>query len=118
MRKVDRTAFMLNAARMGLGDHVVERLTRLAVTHDRLAEAECNGDWPCDNGERKVTFCSRCESGYVPSKVIRGQCESCRTEERIKSLLFGSGVAAEFSGDPRGWTVKLVSVNAAKERAS
>ncbi len=74
----------------------------------RLAEAECNGDWPCDNGERAVVFCSRCEAGYVVSKVKGGLCESCRVADRVDRLAKGYGLDAVHQGDPRGAVLKLI----------
>ena len=123
MNRQHREAFLMAATRMGLNDYQAKRITRLAATHDRLAEAECNGDWPCDNGERKVVACSRCEAGYVRSAMYRGRttltgyliCKSCRTEDLITDACRENGIGVEFQGDPRGWTVKLMplSVSAA-----
>lgn len=119
MHPTVRRAFRDHAIRVGLSDYYVSKFTRLASTHNRLMEAECNGDWPCDNGERKVVECSRCGAGYVPSKMFRDRtapktgpwipliCEGCRVEERIKALAAEAGVNVEIQGDPRGWTVKL-----------
>ena len=107
MRTADREYFLDNARRHGLPFEIAKRVRSLAVTHDRLAEAACNGDWPCDNGERKVVFCSRCESGMVPSKVKGGICESCRVEDRIAAICSEYNIPVSFQGDPRGWTVKI-----------
>jgi len=112
-----REEFMFDAARLGLNRHQAGRIARLAATHNRLAEAECNGDWPCYNGEREVETCHRCESGYVKSAMryagyrtlgVRTMiCQSCKTEDNIKALCAEYGIGVEFQGDPRGWTVKL-----------
>lgn len=115
MRQTIRIDFMLHATRCGLAPHLVRKVTALAMTHNRLAEAECNGDYPCDNGQRAVLFCSRCGAGYVRAAMYRGQnnshafliCKSCRTEDLIRAALVGQPVTVEFQGDPRGWTVKL-----------
>lgn len=107
MNAAQRREFRDHLLRLGLSDFHVSAITRNAVTHDRLAEAECNGDYPCDNGERPLISCTRCESGYAPSHVIRGLCDSCRCEDRIKALCAQAGVNVEFQGDPRGWTVKV-----------
>lgn len=89
-------------------------LLRAATTLHRLAEAQCNGDWPYDNGERKTVPCGRCEAGCVPSKLIRYKagpmapkdqikiCPDCATQDRVKALLRGSGWVPHFQGDPRG----------------
>ena len=126
MNRQHRESFLMAATRMGLNDYQAKRITRLAATYDRLAEAECNGDWPCDNGVREVIFCGRCGSGYVKSYTYlsprdaltdnRGEviaetngriCKSCRTKDNISALCEEYGIAVEFQGDPRGWTVKL-----------
>jgi len=104
-----REAFLLDAVRHGLNDYWSRKLTRLFVTHERLAEASCNGDWPCDNGERKVRFCNRCECGMVPSKMDKhGICESCRVEDRAKAVVANfPDLLLDINGDPRGWTMSL-----------
>ena len=84
------------------------RIMQLANRIQRLAAAECNGDWPCDNGERKVKPCAKCEAGYVPCKLnSKGICPSCQAEERIARIVASLGCKAVFSGDPRGSCVKI-----------
>jgi hypothetical protein len=39
------------------------RLLRWGRTYGRLAEAECNGDWPADNGTGGKV-CNKCQSIY------------------------------------------------------
>ena len=107
-----REAFLIDAIRNGLNDYHARLLTRRFVTHERLAEASCNGDWPCDNGERSVTFCSRCESGMVRSKMVRGVCESCRVEDAATAIVGNyPGLRLEINGDPRGWTMAIERVD-------
>lgn len=126
MDRKSREQFLMAASRLGLNDYMARRLCRLASTHNRLAEAECNGDWPCDNGERQVVECSRCGSGYVRSAMFRDHtqpkiqlpgeskphwipliCKSCKTQDNISALCREYGIGVEFQGDPRGWTVTL-----------
>lgn len=87
---------------------VAVSLLRSAATLQRLAEAECNGDYPCDNGDRPVVFCSRCEAGYVRSHCRGGICDSCRVAERVDRLAKGYGLEAVHGGDPRGAVLKLI----------
>lgn len=104
----DREDFIVAMSREGVPADVTRAVLRDAATHHRCAEAQCNGDWPYDNGERKVEFCKRCESGCVRSQLLRGGlCPSCRAEDRIASRLAPFGVTPDFQGDPRGCTVKL-----------
>lgn len=87
-------------------------LLRAATALHRLAEAQCNGDWPYDNGERKTVPCDKCEAGTVPSALKRPPnvprssgartCPDCRTQDRVRTLLQGSGWVPYFQGDPRG----------------
>lgn len=109
----EREDFIVAMAREGMPASVARLIMRHANTVQRLAVAECNGDWSCDNGERKVEFCGPCGAGYVES-AMRGKgparmCQSCATGARLKALLsecHGFAVA-ELGGDPRGACVKL-----------
>ena len=86
---------------------IARRLMREAQTLDRLAAAQCNGDWPADNGERPVIFCT-CGSGFVPS-VFKGKprlCPDCRATARVQKML-PEGFKAIFGGDPRGCVLKI-----------
>ena len=111
------------------------RLLRWGRTYGRLAEAECNGDWPADNGERRTRECSTCQTPWAFGAVrvvvcdvqeprIRYECPSCRAERIIRETCEGFGkavvdgppgrffaeasrVVAHFQGDPRGYTVRL-----------
>lgn len=84
-------------------------LMRYGTTLQRLAEAQCNGDWPYDNGERVVVPCSRCGSGCVPSKLIQTLCPDCRTQDRVTALLAQYAMVPIFQGDPRGCVFKVVT---------
>jgi len=113
------------------------RLLRWGATHGRLTEAQCNGDYPADNGERPVKPCTLCESLWAPSSlkrryvtVLQFECPSCRTERIIRETCESMGGTAtarstngaelerherertpycvpHFQGDPRGHTVRL-----------
>lgn len=101
--------------------HVTElagRLVRASTTLTRLAEAACNGDYPCDNGERKVLWCDRCEGGFVRSAMkrigidtVKGTnrylCIDCRTQDRVTAVLKPFNIEPIFAGDPRGCVLKL-----------
>ena len=86
----------------------VRRIMREATTLDRLAVAMCNGDWPCDNGERKTKQCSECAMGYAPSSLSKaGVCPDCRAQARVRKVCEAYGIVPDFSGDPRGCVLKL-----------
>lgn len=118
----EREDFIVAMGREGMPPDVARLIMRHANTVQRLAAAECNGDWPCDNGERKVTTCDRCGAGYVPSVmrkirmggvVVGAACPSCTTGDRIKALCVAASgkrrkrFVPECQGDPRGCCVKL-----------
>lgn len=48
---------------------IARHLLRHATTLQRYAEAQCNGEWPFDNGERKTRACARCEGGCHPAAM-------------------------------------------------
>lgn len=106
---------------------IARRLLRHATTLQRYAEAQCNGDWPFDNGERKTQPCSRCEarchpaamrtekfddwselqpgrgdSPSRPTKRTRPICPDCRTQDIVTAILTPYGLKPYFQGDPRG----------------
>ena len=86
----------------------VRRIMSASATLDRLAVAQCNGEYPCDNGERSVTACMRCESLYAPQALsAAGVCPDCRTKDRVERLCEPFGIVPQFHGDPRGCVLKL-----------
>lgn len=112
MTRKQRTEFYTTACLMGLPAGIAKDVTALAATHDRLAEAECNGNYPCDNGERLVILCGRCGAGYIRERTYKAPegriCQSCWVEGRISAIVADfPTVSVKFQGDPRGWTVQL-----------
>lgn len=119
----DRDTFMHQAAGAGLSVHTAERLLRYASTLQRLAVAQCNGDWPYEHGDRTrypLSTCARCEGRWATSSMRRAKlgsslliCPDCRTQDKVRALLQGPYVSgasweARFSGDPRGYVLRLV----------
>lgn len=114
-RNTERTRALVGLARLGLPDGLALLLLRDAATLARLAEAQCNGDFPADNGQRKAEACggaddAGCGSYWHPS-VLRGKralCPDCRTSARIADRLrpyMPQGIGVNFAGDPRGYVV-------------
>lgn len=132
----EREDFIAQMQAEGMPPEIARRILRHANTIQRLSAAECNGDYPCDNGERKVEWCARCEAGYVRSSMVRDHtnpvldakglhaliCPNCRAQDLIAQWCNKSTVSAGgtlwkeagfppfvpvFSGDPRGACVKL-----------
>lgn len=146
--QAERDQFMHEAARNGLNIHQARTILRHATTLQRIAVAACNGDYPCDNGERKTIACPVCESGYVPSAIQGGPlaraaygdhqpgcmthlhrpcncikrkaraCPDCRTAAAVRAVLDGSGLTAEFFGDPRGAVLRLFPKDTPREDIS
>lgn len=107
-----RDEFLIEMGKRGVSSWDARKLLRCGATLQRLAEAECNGDYPCDNGERRVTPCPQCEAGYVPSHIKRGQCDNCRAEARAFAVLRPYGLKPYFQGDPRGAVFQIVPADA------
>lgn len=113
--QLERGKFIERMRAEGLPESVCLKILREANTIDRLAVAECNGDWPADNGERQVTECPECGSYYVPSTILtipgskpkRKGCPSCRAAARVRRALQPYGMEPIIGGDPRGCTLKL-----------
>src|SRR5262245_34156293 len=94
----ERDEFLVIATQEGLSADVARKLMRYAQTLHRLAVAQCNGDWPADNGERKVEWCPICEGGFVRSTFRKSSfisvdgkpqriCPDCRAQELVKLTL-------------------------------
>lgn len=63
---------------MGVNYETACKLLRYGATLQRLAEAQCNGDWPADNGEGKCVECDNCQGLWVSSSMFHGhKCEGC-----------------------------------------
>jgi hypothetical protein len=104
----DRDEFIARMAAEGMPLEVSRQLLSKAATLQRLAEAQCNGDWPADNGERPTVQCTECMGGWVPSVLRKGLCPDCRTSARVKALVQAlPGFGVILSGDPRGAVVKV-----------
>lgn len=96
-RTTEREDFIARMAKAGVSTDDSRKLLRYARTLHRLAEAQCNGDWPCDNGQREVKPCAKCEGLWAPS-VLKTHphqkrtpnglryCPDCRTEVHVRDL--------------------------------
>lgn len=104
-----RDEFMVEMGKLGLNADLSRRLMRYAATLQRLAEAQCNGDYPADNGERPTKPCTNCENHWAESALRKrdGVCIDCRTEAALKDFAAEHGIELEFQGDPRGCIVSV-----------
>ncbi len=69
--QAERERFIVRMTALGLDYPTVVTLLRLAKTLNRLAVAQCNGDYPADNGERKTVVCPACEQAWSPAVMAR-----------------------------------------------
>lgn len=106
-----REQFISDAARHGLNLEQARAWLRVAATAQRLNEAQCNGDWPADNGERPTKTCADCARYWHPSAIRKdGRCIDCHNDDRARKLL-PNGWKLETGGDPRGCAYKLHTPN-------
>lgn len=104
----DRDEFIAFMSREGLSLTQTRALLRHAATLNRLAVAQCNGDWPAGNGERPTVPCPECANAWVKSSFRKGVCPDCVAQQAVKKVLLPSqGFVVDFSGDPRGCVLKL-----------
>lgn len=103
--QTDRDSFMAAMSAAGVPLEVARKMLRYAAIIDRLAVAQCNGDWPADNGTGGAE-CPTC-GGIWRAGITRRGCLDCRTEAKLVALLDPFGIRVETGGDPRGYTVKL-----------
>lgn len=104
----ERDQFIAVCVANGLTVDDARAFLRMATTADRLAVAQCNGDWPADNGERQIKTCPDCEIGWAPSSFRAGVCPDCRLTARIEARAEACNIKVLVNGDPRGFVVKLI----------
>jgi hypothetical protein len=105
----ERDEFLTTMSRNGaaLPLDTLRAILRASTTLQRLAVAQCNGDYPADNGQRKTAVCTECESCWAPESLSRGKCPDCRTQSRVRQLLSDTPWQPYFQGDPRGAVLQL-----------
>lgn len=78
----ERESFMHEAGKAGICEADARKILRYGTTLARLAVAQCNGDWPADNGERQIMACEECGQSWSPSvftgkREYRAVCYQC-----------------------------------------
>lgn len=110
-KQSEREEFLVLMSQEGISLSIARKLLRLSATLTRLAEAQCNGDWPANNGEKETKECEDCGLYWHPSAFKRyfGEtlCVNCRNEKRLAAIVEPLGITPIFNGDPRGCVVKL-----------
>ena len=93
----ERERFVATMAREAPGFRVddLAELMRLARRHGRLQERACNGHQK-PNGD------------WDEAAAKRDELADERLEARIRKMVEAVGCQVEFSGDPRGSTVKVI----------
>lgn len=111
----DRTVALLGMGTLGITEHHAKALLRLGATIHRLAEAQCNGDWPADNGVRPTVECQKCGSFWARAalrKTRDNACPDCCAAEDAQKLASIYGLKAVCGGDPRGSVLTLYPAGA------
>lgn len=79
------------------------KLIRLAKTHGRLAEDACNG---CPEQETNLPIAAvNAAQKKWEERVEKG---TARAEKAMTAIADSIGMCIHFSGDPRGYTCKLI----------
>lgn len=107
-----RDEYFSRMGQAGVRADLARVFLRIAATMQRLAEAQCNGDYPADNGERPTRECSRCGLYWAPESLTKaGLCKDCRAEDRARAALatLPPGWTITTQGDPRGLVLRLVT---------
>lgn len=140
---IARVAVAMPKASAYYAANVARKLMRHASTLQRLAVAQCNGDWPTDNGYRTTAECPLCGASWAPSAIVGGNlaraahaasdgvidrstlveyrdaraCPDCRTVAAIRLLVREHLPQFQpvFTGDPRGYVVRLAPAQATRE---
>ena len=103
----ERDEFIAAMTEAGVPLHSCMIVLRNASTLDRIANENCSSEWAEKRNAADAARCPNCQQeGYEGKQPFR-PCAECRAETRIRAALNGSGVTADFSGDPRGYVVKL-----------
>jgi hypothetical protein len=115
--RVWREQTIAGLAKAGVTLDDSRKALRHAATLQRLAEAQCNGDWPANGGGRWTTIeCPRCMSSWAQSVVLERGCPDCRTSDAATAHATECGAEAIIQGDPRGavlsWRVPAIGPGA------
>jgi len=65
-----------------------------------VSRAACNGDWPADNGERKVRFGPRVRGGWVASSFRKASAHLAAWTRFHQALVAQDGFKVKVEGDP------------------
>lgn len=106
----DRESFMATMSKHGFDQTTCRLLMRYSTTLQHLAVAQCNGDFPCDNGVRPVVACKRCEGLWSKRTLNKaGICKDCQTADLVRRVM-PDGWKPVFGGDPRGAVLCIAPV--------
>lgn len=100
----DRDRCLMALAQAGFTLEQARQLLRLGTTLHRLAEAQCNGDYPYDKGcecpvvghsiltrwvppADEYIICSECEQDVRKVVCRKGRCPDCRAQDRVRRIV-------------------------------
>lgn len=113
MTRKDREQFIADLTAEGWPLASIRAVLRDAVTLTRLAELACSSEAadrdrvPCPATKGKRCLCDAPEVSGPHETVPRIAVRADRIEDRIDEHARDRGATATFSGDPRGYVVKL-----------
>lgn len=99
--QTDRDRCLVALAQAGFSLEQSHALLRLGTTLHRLAEAQCNGDWPFDNGVRETVPCPRCQTQVIEPALHKRRlfpeqgkrsvtvrlCPDCRAQDQVRVIV-------------------------------
>jgi hypothetical protein len=83
-------------------------ILRHTTTIERLAEEECSDERAYQRIAREQARCPNCREKDAPKPAREVRCRECRAKNRIETVCKPLGIGVKFSGDPRGFCVKLM----------
>lgn len=114
----ERERTIADLARDGMATRDITRILRQATTLHRLAEAQCNGDYPYANGSEwsrsaspsRLKICPECADEWAKTAFRKGVCPDCRAQAIVRAIVATyPGWTVAFGGDPRGCVLHLGS---------
>ena len=92
-----RDQFYSDMGREGITADTSRLFLRVAATMQRLAEAQCNGDFPAGKGSWRA--CKRCQRSWLYEGLRKdGVCIDCHNDDKARAL------AGQYLP---GWTIEL-----------
>jgi hypothetical protein len=108
-----REEFIARVAAKGMRIDSARYLLSKAATLQRLAEVQCNGEYPAespDMADSDRATCKDCEYTWYRSAITKdGRCPDCRAANAVRAYVEVElpGWRVRFQDDPRGCVVQV-----------